>query len=277
MITNEYVNRAIDYILNHIGEEISVDEVAKHCNFSKYYFSRLFKMTTGEGIYEFIKRIKMEQSAFRLKVEKGKSITDIGSEYGYSASNYSSAFKQHHHMSPIEFRRSIIDRSLIHPTFNYANTQLGTYKNCDAKISIENLQDYLVIYERYIGNYGDLSANWGAFQNKYRHYITDKTLLIERTFDDPSITDIDECLYDICISIDSNCPLENTYILKGGKFAMYHFKGSMEEIYSAYQSIFNVWIAQSGYAIDERYGFEIYRKVDCSSMYMEIDICIPIK
>jgi AraC family transcriptional regulator len=234
-------------------------------------------MTTGEGIYEYIKRVKMEQSAFRLKVEKGRSITDIGSEYGYSASNYSSVFKQHHHVSPIEFRRSVIDRSLIHPIYNYAGTQLETYEDCDAKISIEYLQDCPVIYERYIGNYEDLSANWGAFQDKYREYITDKTLMIERTFDDPSITDKNKCLYDLCISVDINCLVENTYILTGGKFAIYHYKGFMEEIYSAYQSIFNVWIAQSGYSIDERYGFEIYRKVDCSSMYMEIDICIPIK
>lgn len=277
MISSEYINQAIDYILNHIGEEITVDDVAKHCNFSKYHFSRLFKLTTGEGIYEFIKRIKMEQSAFRLKVERGKSITVIGSAYGYSSSNYSSAFKRHHHMSPIEFRRSILQRSLVHPTFHYADTIIEPFQICNAKITIENLPDYSVIYERHIGNYGQLSANWGAFQNKYRDYITDKTLLIERTFDDPSITDKNECLYDICMSIDSNCSLENTCILKGGKFAIYHFKGNMEEIYSAYQSIFNVWIAQSGYSMDERYGFEIYRKVDCSSMYMELDLCIPIK
>lgn len=277
MITNEYVNRAIDYILNHINEEISVDEVAKHCNFSKYYFSRVFKMVTGESIYEFIKRVKMEQSAFRLKVEKRRSITDIGCEYGYSSSNFSSAFKQHHDMSPIEFRRNIFNNSLMHPVFNYSNIRLQTFDECNDRISIETLDDFYVIYERRIGNYGDLSANWEAFQNKYKEYITDKTLFIERTFDDPSITDIDECLYDICMSIDINCSLENTYTIEGGKFAIYHFKGYMQEIYSAYQSIFNVWIWQSGYCIDERYSFEIYRKVYCSSKYMEIDICIPIK
>ncbi len=277
MITNEYVNRAIDYILNHINEEISVDEVAKHCNFSKYYFSRIFKRVTGESIYEFIKRVKMEQSAFRLKVEKRRSITDIGCEYGYSSSNFSSAFKQHHDMSPIEFRRNVFNNSLMHPVFSYPNIHLLTFEECNDRISIETLEDFYVIYERRIGNYGDLSDNWEAFQNKYKEYINDKTLFIERTFDDPSITDIDECLYDICMSIDINCSLENTYTLQGGKFAIYHFKGYMQEIYYAYQSIFNVWIWQSGYCIDERYSFEIYRKVDCSSKYMEIDIYIPIK
>ena len=69
MITNEYINRAIDYILNHIDEEITVEDISNYCCFSRYYFSRIFKMETGESIYEFIKRVRMERSAFRLKVE----------------------------------------------------------------------------------------------------------------------------------------------------------------------------------------------------------------
>lgn len=277
MINNEYVSRGIEYILNNIGNDISVDDVADHCNFSKYYFSRIFKMATGESVYGFIKRIKMEQSAFRIKMEKGRSITDIASEYGYSSSNYSSAFKQHHNYSPNEFRRNIFDKSLVHPIFNNVTTCLETFDKCNKKISIETLDDHYVIYERRIGNYKELSVNWKEFRNKYKKYITKETLFIERTFDDPSITNIDECLYDICMSVDANCPLDNTYILKGGKFAIYHYKGFIEQIYSAYQSIFSVWLSQSRYSIDERYGFDIYRKVDCLSMLMEIDICIPVK
>ncbi len=270
------VNRAIDYILNHINENISIDEIATHCSFSKYYFSRLFKMTTGESIHEFITRVKMEQSAFRLKVEKSRSITDISCDYGYSSSNYSFAFKQHHNMSPIKFRRSITEKSLVHPIFD-SDAELETFDECNKKISIEVLGDFFVIYERYKGNYGDSPVNWGEFQDKYRQYITEETLLIGRSFDDPSITDTNECLYDICMTIEKSCPLENTNILKGGKFAIYHFKGSMEEIYFAYQSIFNIWLSQSGNFIDDRYGFEIYRNVACAPKYMEIDFCIPIK
>ncbi len=277
MITNDYINRAIDYILNHINENISVDAIASHCNFSRYYFSRMFKMETGESIYEFIKRVKMEQSAFRLKVEKSRSITDISGDYGYSSSNYSSAFKQHHNLSPIEFRRSITQKSLINPVFGDALISLESFEDCNKKISIEMLEDCPVIYERHKGNYGDLSLHWGAFQEKYSEYFTELTLLLERTYDDPSITDIDECLYDLCLTVPEGCSLENTYVLRGGKFAIYHFKGLAKQIYTSYQSIFNVWLPQGNYVIDDRYGFEIYRKIDCDSMYMEIDLCIPIK
>lgn len=262
MITNEY---------------ISVDDIASHCNFSRYYFSRMFKMETGESIYGFIKRVKMEQSAFRLKIEKSRSITDISCDYGYSSSNYSSAFKQHYNLSPIEFRRSITQKSLSNPIFSDAVVGLESFKECSEKISIEVLKNFSVIFERHKGNYGDLSVHWGEFQEKYKQHITKETLFLERTYDDPPITNIDECLYDICITAPENCKLENTYVLKGGKFAIYHFKGFVKQIYTAYQSIFNVWLPQSNCEIDDRYGFEIYRKIDCDSMHMEIDLCIPIK
>ncbi len=175
MITNEYVSKAIDYILEHIGEELSVDVISSHCNFSKYYFSRMFKIETGESIGEFIRRVKMEQSAFRLKVERGRSITEIGYDYGYSPSNYSTAFKQHHEQSPIEFRRGIVQKSLTNPVFNGASVALETFEECEKKITIENLPDYHTVYHRHKGSYGDLSKHWDEFQKKHTQYITQYT------------------------------------------------------------------------------------------------------
>ena len=42
MITNEIINQAIDYILQHIEEALTLEDVASYCHFSKFYFSRLF-------------------------------------------------------------------------------------------------------------------------------------------------------------------------------------------------------------------------------------------
>ncbi len=277
MIVNEYINKAIDYILANIGGDLSVDAIAAHCNFSKYYFSRLFRIETGESIGEFTRRVKMEQSAFRLKVERGRSITDIGSDYGYSASNYSSAFKLHHEQSPIEFRRGIVHKSLTNPVFGDAFVELLPYEVCSGRIAIEILPDFFTVYHRHIGSYGNLSEHWGEFQEKYGAYITEDTLFLERTYDDPSITDTDECLYDLYMTVPENCGLPNTTFIKGGKYAVYHFKGPVKQIYTAYQNIFNVWLPESGHQIDERYGFDIYRAIDCDAMNMEIEICIPVK
>lgn len=74
-IQNVVINKAIDYIFDNIDEDITVDDVAKHCSYSKYHLMRMFKEDTEEALYQFIKRIRLERSAWRLKVEKDKSIT----------------------------------------------------------------------------------------------------------------------------------------------------------------------------------------------------------
>ncbi len=277
MITKEVVNRAINYIMEHMNEEITIDQVADYCNFSKFYFSRVFKEETGESLYAFIKRMRIDQSAFRLKVERGRKITDIGFDYGYSPSNYSSVFKQYHNTSPAEFRKSVMQRSMGHPFIKQEIIEIKSFEECDKKVTIEHFPEVQVIYERQIGSYNNLGGDWSAFDRKYRDYIREDTLFFERTYDDPSITDKESCLYDLCISAPEGCTLENQYCMNGGKFAVYHFTGCPQEIYSCYQTMFNVWIPHYHYEIDERYGFDLYREVNCETMHFSMDICIPIK
>jgi AraC-type DNA-binding domain-containing proteins len=277
MITNKMVNRSIDYIMQHLDEEISIEDVADYCHFSKYYFSRVFKAETGESIYSFIKRLKMEQSALRLKIEKDKSITDIGVDYGYSSSNYSSVFKKHHNISPAEFRKGLNTENGFHPFFSGISGRYLSFEEYDQRIKIQELEDFFVIYERRIGNYIDLEENWCEFTEKYKEYMTKDTLLIERSYDDPSITSIDQCLYDICMSVDKTCPLENVTMIQGGKYAVYRFEGLISEIYFAFQGIFNNWLPNSRYEMDERYGLDIYHSVNDETMYVVMDLCVPIK
>ena len=111
-ITTNNANRLFDitvaysFIIQHFDEGISIKEVAGNVHFSKFYFCRAFKEVTGESIYAFMKRLKMDQSAVDIKLEKQKAITDIGLDYGYSPSNYSTAFKKHHNITPVEFRKA---------------------------------------------------------------------------------------------------------------------------------------------------------------------------
>ena len=102
-------------------------------------------------------------------------------------------------------------------------------------------------------------------------------------------------MYDICLTVDKNDPrlktqcrlsgrdadlgtdfMPSTAIIPGGKFAVYHYKGFPQQIYAAYQSFFCRWLSETGNRLDDRSAFDIYRKIDCKSMYMELEICFPI-
>lgn len=267
MIKNELVTEAIEYILLHIWDGVTLEEVAEHCYMSVSHLSRVFKMQTGESVYAFIKRIKMEQSALKLKMEMDRDITEIGADYGYSSSNYSSAFSQYHKKSPSTFRNEIMKNSKETERIR---------KEIDSKIRIEVKPDYLVMYERSIGNYEDMKVEWCQFVERYQSDINRDTIFFERCFDDPTITKKDRCVYDICMTTNTPKKYKNICTLKGGKFVVYPYKGGIDGIFTINQQLIGIWFPASHYEIDERYSYDQYYKVEKNG-YMEFDICIPIK
>lgn len=277
MITNESVIKGIDYIVQHLEDDISIEDVADYCYLSKYHFSRLFKAETGESIYSFIKRLRMEQSAVKLKIEKDKSITDIGYDYGYSPSNYSSLFKKHNDISPAKFRNGNYSEFVPNPFYKDKFARFQSFEEYDKQIRIQELDDYLVIYERYVGNYIDIGENWRDFIEKYKEYMKEDTILIERSYADPSVASVDKCVYDICMTVDRNCSLDNITTIQGGKYAIYRFDGPVQDIFPAFQGLFNVWLADSDFEMGERYALDIYRNINWETMQVVMDLCIPIK
>ncbi len=277
MIKKELINQSIDYIIEHFDETLSIEDVADHFHFSKFYFCRSFKEATGESVYEFIKRLKMEQSAIDLKLEKNKPITDIGLDYGYSSSNYSSAFRKHHNISPAEFRKATNVTGLSNPFYPEGASGFDTFDVYNDKIKIQTLPDLLVIYERMIGNYIDLKENWFLFFEKYKEYIEADTVFLERFYDDPAITSLDSCLCDICMTAKESCKLDNLTTVKGGSFATYCFEGKIQDIFATVEGIFSVWLPESAYEMNGRSGLNIYREIDKENGRVIMDLCIPIK
>ena len=159
------INQAIDYIFNHLDEDITVDDVANHCAYSRYHLMRMFKEDTDEALYQFIKRVRLERSAWRLKVEKEKSITEIGGEYGYSSSNFATAFKKHLEISPADFRKAS-EQMVEQSTFSHG-LSLDDLEDAQKKITIEYLKPFTVLYERRKGNYHNLPEEWCRFLEKY--------------------------------------------------------------------------------------------------------------
>ena len=279
-IRSKVINKAITYIFDHIDDDITVDDVARHCAYSRYHLTRMFKEDTDEALYQFIKRIRLERSAWRLKVEKEKSITQIGEDYGYSSSNFATAFKKHLGVSPASFRKNS-EQMVEESSFSHGLT-LDDLDKAEKQITVEYLADFTVIYERKRGNYHDLPNAWCEFIDKYRHLADESTTYIECTIDDPSITDENNCMYELCQTVSADNPLvkENpdilTHSVDGGKYAVYHFKGFPKFLYMVYQEIFCRWLSRTGNELDERLIFDVYRDMR-EDGYMEIDICFPLK
>lgn len=58
--------------------------------------------------------------------------------------------------------------------------------------------------ERRFGSYEGLRRQWSRFVRKYGAYITENTVFLERTYDDPAVTREENCLSDICMTVDKD-------------------------------------------------------------------------
>lgn len=270
------VDQSIDFILQHLDEELSLDTVAAQFHLSKYHFSRIFKEQTGESVYGFIKRCRVDQSAIDIKLNPAKTITDIGLDYGYSASNYSSLFRKHHDTSPAMFRQSIRTDRMAVPFAPERVARFKTAEEYDAQIEVQEMDDLFVLYERFIGNYADLEKNWYQFLDKSQVFLNESTILAERFFHDPAITAPDQCICDICMTVEQDCDQSNVMWIRGGRWIVYHFDGEIRDIFETLQGIFTVWFPQSGYKMTRRYGLNIYRSIDRDNHRVVMDLCIPV-
>lgn len=276
MDRKKLVSQSIDYIMQHLDEDLSLDTVAAHLFISKYHFSRIFKEETGESVYAFIKRCKIDQSAIDMKLNPARAITDIGLDYGYSPSNYSSVFKQHHATSPAMFRQAIPTHSMAVPFTPERIVHFKTAEEYAAQIEVQKLDDLFVLYERFIGNYVDLEKNWYQFLDEYEAFLNEKTILVERFFHDPAITSSAQCICDICMTVEQDCGLSNVMWISGSQCIVYHFDGMIKDIFETLQGIFSVWLPQSGYKMTHRYGLNIYRRIDRDNHSVVMDLYIPI-
>ena len=61
------IRTAIDYIDEHLEENISAQDVADRVNISPFFLQRGFSLMTGYGIGEYIRNRRLYQAAVDLK------------------------------------------------------------------------------------------------------------------------------------------------------------------------------------------------------------------
>ena len=104
---HEYINKmtmVCNYIDNHCTEGLSLEQMSRMINFSKYHFSRMFKEFTHESFYRYVNR-KRIRYAENLLLQKKLSVTETALASGYSnTSSFIRMFKSINGMTPGEFK-----------------------------------------------------------------------------------------------------------------------------------------------------------------------------
>lgn len=99
------IDLAICYIREHVGEPISLDDLARLTNFSSCYLSHAFKKQTGYSPSEYVINTRLERAQILLTYSH-KLVNEIAFDVGYnSASSFTNVFIRKIGCTPKEYRK----------------------------------------------------------------------------------------------------------------------------------------------------------------------------
>lgn len=99
------IQKAIDYVEDHLTEEVDYEAVAKEACSSAFHFQRVFGILCGYSLGEYIRMRRLTLAASDL-ICTGDKVIDIALRYGYDTpESFTRAFVRFHGVTPTEARR----------------------------------------------------------------------------------------------------------------------------------------------------------------------------
>ncbi len=289
----ERINRVLDYITAHLGEELSLKTLAEVAHFSEFHFHRVFRTLMGEPLNEFITRLRLERAIWRMRHTPQFDLTEIAIECGFnSLSNFSRTFKKHYDVSPgrielEEFLKNskIGQNSPLDPRY-YLQAFPEDELQMPFPVAIQSFADLRVAYIRVFGMYLDPQKGMDAYARlmqwaRAKGLHTPEARVIGMSQDDPEITPLEKCRYDLCITVDEGVKPEGEIgVMKipACDFAVHHCEGDIQKFGQAWNYFFKVWLPASHYQPADQPAMEIYRKLpeEIGWTRFDVDCCIPV-
>jgi AraC family transcriptional regulator len=306
-VYTERVNAAIDFIEAHLGEDLTLAEVADAAHFSRYHFHRVFAMITGETLGHFISRLRLERAAALLVQQPGRAITAIASDTGFpNPSSFSRAFRNQFTMTATEWRNGghrthkgkpgyadptnrsgfgILSRESI-PGGTPPTWRIGCGDLEPATLTVERVPDLEVAYLRHIGKYQGQAEVFADLFHRLTTWAEPRGLLLPEGWvlavyhDNPSITADDDLRVSACVDVPEDTVAAGDVgrmSLPGGTAAVGHFELGDQDYGQAWTAVVS-WLPDSGYEPDDRLPFERYFVDDAARTgKTAVDIYLPVR
>lgn len=274
------LNKTIDYIEEHITEDIDYGKLAQIACCSTYHFQRMFTYVAGVSLAEYIRRRRMSLAAVDLQGSNEK-IIDIGLKYGYSSPTaFSRAFQSVHGIAPSALRsEGVYVKSF--PPITFKLTVKGVE---ELNYRIETKEAFRIVGKSFPLN-KDIGQNFLEVPQMWHRAVLDGTIkkIISFMNSQPqgvlgvsACGDNEEWRYYIAVSssADIDSSLEE-YRVPGCMWAVFPGAGTGKSIQELERRIVTEWLPASGYEFTEGPDVEVYLNPDPNDTQYEV--WIPVK
>ena len=248
------INRAVDFINDHLNEAVNLFDLASVVNISSFHFHRIFKAMLGESPGEYIQRLRLEKAAFKLQTTR-QTILEIAEQTGYQSPHaLSKAFKKRFGVSPSAFRTQSSDLTVPVETPAFIRIEP----------EIREIKSKQVFTVRVVNPF----VNPGAFVHAWKKLIRfagingipdDEHEYFTLSRDISTITQPNLYRSYACVTAYPGIKPKGEFgkqTIDGGLYAVFRYKGAYKNLERLYCSIYRNWIPNSEYELRDNAFFE---------------------
>jgi AraC family transcriptional regulator len=299
------IHRAQDYIERHLAEALSLEAIAREACFSPYHFHRIYSAVTGETLYQFILRLRLERAKAVLRGPSRQSVTEIALDCGFgSSAAFARAFRQAFGTTASAFRT---DRQRLrkggeaagaadryggpHDAGSTGRGMTMTDQTITQPLSIEvtDLPARTLAYVRHVGPYAGDSALFAGLFGRLAAWAGPRDLLsrpdadlLAIYHDDPEITEAANLRVSVGVTVPPGTPVSGEVSrmeIPAGRYVQARFELRDTEYAAAWAMVMGDWLPRSGYQCDDRPHYEAYRNDPRTHPEGRcvVDLCVPIR
>jgi AraC family transcriptional regulator len=269
----EAILSTLIHIQTHLESDLNLELLAERVGFSAYHYHRIFREVIGEPVKEYVRRLRIERAAYRLKISE-ETILHVALDAGFKThESFTRAFTRQFHITPNEFRTNYLRASRerkkqAQPKY-IADYPVKT-EPASRQVRLEHVRPIIVAFVRHVGPYDKLldkespmSVLWDELfeWGNANKLINADSLLIGIPQDDPSITPPEKQRFDVCVQIpEFRNPSGHIgcQTISAGMFGVGRHYGSFDDLAETYMYIYDSLVTVGKYNLRRQTPFEVY-------------------
>lgn len=290
--------KAIKYIDSNLDADLSLEKIAEIAMYSSFHFHRIFKLTTGETLQNYIIRKKIEKSALYLSVKKNVELKDIYLDLGFSNhSVFSKTFKKYYGIAPSSFRNSAPETFHKILQIQSKNGQVDTvfsqyictienllnWTKMNLKIEVKELPEMnlAAVMSLGIANVEPSYNTLIEWAKKKQLFPRENVKMISVYHDSFKVTPPDKVRIHAGMLLDEKLEKQEGLVfsetIDAGKFIVGSGEVTLQDFEQCWVSLF-LWMNEHHYTMRKAFPFEIYHSnfKEHPEGKMTVDFCIPV-
>jgi AraC family transcriptional regulator len=290
--------KAIKYIDSNLDADLSLEKIAEIATYSSFHFHRIFKLTTGETLQNYIIRKKIEKSALYLAVKKEIELKDIYLDLGFSNhSVFSKTFKKYYGIAPSSFRNSAPETFHKILQIQSKNGQVDTvfsqyictienllnWTKMNLKIEVKQLPEMnlAAVMSLGIANVEPSYNTLIEWAKKKQLFPRENVKMISVYHDSFKVTPPDKVRIHAGMLLDEKLEKQEGLVfsetIDAGKFIVGSREVTLQDFEQCWVSLF-LWMNEHHYTMRKAFPFEIYHSnfKEHPEGKMAVDFYIPV-